>query len=175
MDAPFCILLHLTNKCSTEPFAATKFPAALLCNVPIIFISELKGISPSRSYCFFISSELVPDVLPKLISAISTGSPNNLSFSSSFFAVALLHKAPINFSLSKFSLLFFMSPLSNFNSLFSICTFISSAGKEKVSTWIVFSVRVPVLSVKITLVLPNVSTAESFFTIAFLLAISNIP
>jgi hypothetical protein len=65
--------------------------------------------------------------------------------------------------------------LSIIKELFEYETLVDSSAKENVSTWILFSVNVPVLSVIITLVLPSVSTEESFFTIAFRLAINNIP
>ena len=103
------------------------------------------------------------------------GSPINSVLSFPFFKDALLHRAPTNRIFSNPIPLIFKGPFSKNKTWSLISTFTVSSGKESVSTWMMFSVNVPVLSVKITLVLPKVSTADNFLTMAFRLAINSIP
>ncbi|KKC30302.1 hypothetical protein CDSM653_00781 [Caldanaerobacter subterraneus subsp. pacificus DSM 12653] len=123
----------------------------------------------------------MPDFNEKEKIAASVGSPMYLSSSNtslpifmlSFLTFTLLHKAPISniFLKALLDIFFFL-----INSSFSFpLTSKTSSSQNTFVTVILFSVKVPVLSVQITFVQPRVSTAGSFLIKAFLLSILCTP
>ncbi|OPY25192.1 MAG: hypothetical protein A4E23_00112 [Methanomethylovorans sp. PtaU1.Bin073] len=163
--------VHLSSTISRAPFVKATSCSSISCNVLIIFLSDVKITScnlgsSSSSFCFHI-----PALAAATSKAISVGSPipfHSLLDSSS---AALLHKAAALSSISK--------PL-----LFSISTGVPSISNSPMGpypipvtssslpgstiflTVISLRVRVPVLSVQMTVVEPSVSTPSIFLTIA---------
>ena len=124
-----------------------------LCTVVINFLSESNGSSAILGYF----SKLNLTIFPISIKAVSVGSP--VKFPSSATFVSLQSISAWNRSLN-----------SSLNSVIDSKS-ISSPFVNTFLTVILFCVKVPVLSEQITDALPSVSTAGSFFTIAFFLTI----
>ena len=121
----------------------------ILCIVLIIFLSESNGMSFILVNFWYSLSLYLPCSLAAFIIASSVASPTSSSTS-----VHIVPNSKIKF--------FWKSRLSPFISIIFV-------------TFILFWVRVPVLSEQITLLLPKVSTAGSFLTMLFFFAILVTP
>ncbi len=126
------------------------------------------GNSSSLGYFSFISFCNCLFLAANVTSASSVGSPTK----ESVLIDESLHNNPISVSLETLVFPPLISPSNSYPLPVTSTTILLS--KIRFTT-ILFWVRVPVLSLEITVVEPRVSTAFNSFTIAFFLAILRIP
>ena len=130
--------------------------------VVINFLSESNGTSSIRGVLSYIDGSK-SSLNAISTNAVSVGSPVNVPSFEIFVSLQSI-LAYTNFFKSSFMSFSFISSISVIFEFINIF-----------STVILFCVKVPVLSEHITVLLPNVSTAGSLFTIAFFLTIFCTP
>ena len=156
--------LHFSSNSSIPPFVYTINLSFTLFTVVISFLSESNGISCTRGILSYIlGSKLSLNAMST--NAVSVGSPVSfpsvltfVSLHSIFAYISSVSSLSFNSNLFVFSII--SIPFSKSSILYSFPL------KNTFCTVILFCVSVPVLSEHITVLLPNVSTAGNFFTMA---------
>ena len=166
---------HNASKLSGAPFNSTRPRVPCPCCVAIIFAVASKGISVRRGHCRRSRSGSSPPFIATVSNAASVGSPNarhRASVASGGTSRASLHNttASSNERTSSSPTAVTSRPPSSSRPSGAYPTPVTSntrpSGNTTATTVISFFVSVPVLSVQITLVDPNVSTAASRRTTA---------